>query len=487
MLVAFLFVGYFVLEGFDFGVGMSLPFLGKDDIDRRVLINTIGPVWDLNETWLIVAGACLFAAFPEWYATLFSGFYLALLLILVALIVRGVSFEYRGKATSPRGGGAGTLHHRRLRRARAAVGRGVRQHRAGGADRRGPQLHRHPVHPAQPVRAARRRRPRCAVLHPRRDLRGAEDRRGRSEAGPALWPAGSGIVTVVLAAVAFLSLDAPGPTATLTSGLLSGARRAVALVGALLANRSGARGLGLRVLGAGDRSLLVAASLFAALYPDVMPSTTDPAFSLTIENASSTPYTLEVMSWVARSSCRSSWPTRRWTYWVFRKRIGRRHIPAGCPARPVPRRSWQARHRRPDRAPARSAAAPPRPGHPTFLLLRGARAGARRWPSSRQAVLLASAITAVFLGGADLARRRAGPGSPLAVAVRALLAWAATRWPSARLGRGQVAAAHGAPAPGHPARAVLARRRQRPSSPSSPPAAWTPSIPTSPATFPSWC
>ena len=85
-IVGFLFVGYFVLDGFDFGVGMSLPFLGKDDVDRRVLINTIGPVWDLNETWVIVAGASLFAAFPEWYATLFSGFYLALLLILLATI-----------------------------------------------------------------------------------------------------------------------------------------------------------------------------------------------------------------------------------------------------------------------------------------------------------------------------------------------------------------------------------------------------------------
>jgi len=94
-IVAFLFVGYFVLDGFDFGVGMSLPFLGRDDTDRRVIINTIGPVWDLNETWVIVAGASLFAAFPEWYATLFSGFYLPLLLILLALIARGVSFEYR--------------------------------------------------------------------------------------------------------------------------------------------------------------------------------------------------------------------------------------------------------------------------------------------------------------------------------------------------------------------------------------------------------
>ena len=79
LIVGFLFIGYFVLDGFDFGVGMSLPFLGKDDTDRRVLINTIGPVWDLNETWVLVAGASLFAAFPEWYASLFSGFYLPLL------------------------------------------------------------------------------------------------------------------------------------------------------------------------------------------------------------------------------------------------------------------------------------------------------------------------------------------------------------------------------------------------------------------------
>ena len=92
-IVGFLFIGYFVLDGFDFGVGMSMPFLAKDDTDKRLLINTIGPVWDLNETWLIVAGASLFAAFPYWYATLFDGFYLALLLILLALIARGVSFE----------------------------------------------------------------------------------------------------------------------------------------------------------------------------------------------------------------------------------------------------------------------------------------------------------------------------------------------------------------------------------------------------------
>ena len=96
-LIAVLWVGYFCLEGFDFGVGMLLPVLARNETERRVMINTIGPVWDGNEVWVLVAGGATFAAFPEWYATLFSGFYLPLLLILVALIVRGLSFEYRHK------------------------------------------------------------------------------------------------------------------------------------------------------------------------------------------------------------------------------------------------------------------------------------------------------------------------------------------------------------------------------------------------------
>src|SRR5512137_2474046 len=97
ILIAILFTGFFFLEGFDYGVGMLLPFLGKDDQERRVIINSIGPVWDGNEVWMITAGGALFASFPHVYATLFSGFYLALVLMLVALIIRGVAFEYRSK------------------------------------------------------------------------------------------------------------------------------------------------------------------------------------------------------------------------------------------------------------------------------------------------------------------------------------------------------------------------------------------------------
>lgn len=96
-LIGVLFIGFFFLEGFDFGVGILLLLLGKKDTERRIIINTIGPLWDGNEVWLITAGGAIFAAFPNWYATMFSGFYLALLLILVALIFRGVAFEFRSK------------------------------------------------------------------------------------------------------------------------------------------------------------------------------------------------------------------------------------------------------------------------------------------------------------------------------------------------------------------------------------------------------
>jgi len=102
VLVAVLFIGFFFLEGFDYGVGMLLPFLGKKDSERRRIINTIGPFWDGNEVWLITAGGAIFAAFPNWYATMFSGFYLALFIMLIALIVRAVGFEFRSKHENPK-------------------------------------------------------------------------------------------------------------------------------------------------------------------------------------------------------------------------------------------------------------------------------------------------------------------------------------------------------------------------------------------------
>ena len=107
ILIAILYIGFFILEGFDFGVGMLLPFLGRGatpeetDLKRRVIINTIGPFWDGNEVWLLTAGGATFAAFPLWYATMFSGFYLPFLLLVLALIIRGVAFEFRSKDKNP--------------------------------------------------------------------------------------------------------------------------------------------------------------------------------------------------------------------------------------------------------------------------------------------------------------------------------------------------------------------------------------------------
>ena len=102
VLIAVLWIGFYFLDGYDLGVGMLLPFLGKRDEERRAIINAIGPHWDGNEVWLLTAGGATFAAFPQWYATMFSGFYLALFLLLIALILRGISFEFRSKDANPR-------------------------------------------------------------------------------------------------------------------------------------------------------------------------------------------------------------------------------------------------------------------------------------------------------------------------------------------------------------------------------------------------
>jgi cytochrome d ubiquinol oxidase subunit II len=322
-IVAFLFVGYFVLDGFDFGVGMSLPFLGRDDTDRRVLINTIGPVWDLNETWVIVAGASLFAAFPEWYATLFSGFYLALLLILLALIARGVSFEYRHQRPETKwkkwfdamiifGSAVPSLL---WGVAFANIVQGVpldEGHNYIGTlfDLLNPYallgglttlllFFTHGVI--------------FAALKTDGEIR----ERARRLAGR------SGVLTIVVAAV-FLAW----------TGLAHGtfwfwvlaAIAAVALIGAWLANGRGAERTAFTLMAVTIGAAVF--GLFAALFPDVMPASNDPANSLTIANASSTEYTLTVMSWTALIFLPLILAYQAWTYWVFRKRITRQTIDA---------------------------------------------------------------------------------------------------------------------------------------------------------------
>ena len=176
VLIAVLWGGYFLLEGFDFGVGMLLPVLPRDERERGLMFESIGPVWDGNEVWLVVAGGATFAAFPAWYATMFSGFYIALLLILVLLIVRVVSFEWREKHDSRAlAGHLAVGEHDRQRRRRVHLGRGAgepRPRRAAGLLAR---LHRRLPRPVQRLHGRRGTRGGGHVRGSRRDVPDAAD------------------------------------------------------------------------------------------------------------------------------------------------------------------------------------------------------------------------------------------------------------------------------------------------------------------------
>lgn len=331
-IVAFLFVGYFVLDGFDFGVGMSLPFLGKNDVSRRQVINTIGPIWDLNETWVIVAGACLFASFPEWYATLFSGFYLPLLLILLALILRGVSFEYRHQRESAKWK-RGFDRMIVIGSAVPALLWGV----AFGNIVQGVAIDENHIYVGGFF----------ALLNPYALLVGvttlllfflhgvlfvslktdgqvhADARRlVKLAAGPTVLAAAGTVIWTI-----GIAWDREAPLLLMVVGC--GLVAALALIGSVVFSMRGRDG---RAFTAGAVTVASAVvMLFAALFPYVMPSTIDPAFSLTIENASSTPYTLTIMSWTALIALPLVLAYQTWTYWIFRKRVTRSSI-EGAPA-----------------------------------------------------------------------------------------------------------------------------------------------------------
>ncbi|GAW47775.1 MULTISPECIES: cytochrome d ubiquinol oxidase subunit II [unclassified Nocardioides] len=322
ILIAVLWIGYFTLEGFDFGVGMLLPVLARDDRERRQLINTIGPVWDGNEVWLLTAGGATFAAFPEWYATLFSGFYLPLLLILLALIVRGLAFEYRHQRPE-------ATWHSWWDRA-IIVGSYV---------------------PALLWGVAFANIVRGVPIDETKDFTGT--------IFTLLNPFGllGGIVTLLLFlthGAMFIALKTDGDiryraralsvklglgaavaavvflvwTQSMTGDAWSAlvfAVAALALVAAI--GIAGAGREGWAFIGTFVTIALAVAGLFVALFPDVMPSTTDAAYSLTTTNASATHYTLKVMTWVAVIFTPLVLLYQSWTYWVFRKRISIHHIP----------------------------------------------------------------------------------------------------------------------------------------------------------------
>lgn len=321
LLIAVLWTGYLVLEGFDFGVGMLLPFLGRKDNDRRVMINTIGPVWDGNQVWLITAGGAAFAAFPEWYATLFSGFYLPLLLILVGLIFRIVSFEWRGKintdtwrAWADRGIMLGSYIPGILWGvAFANLVRGVEldaNHQYVGGF--------------------------WALLNPFALLGGAvtallfvthgavflalKTSGELHERAAALAQRLAPVTLVVTAAWALWAQLAYSVAWTWAVVAVA----AVALLAVVLTTR--ARREGWAFVWSAVTIVAAVVLIFGSMYPDVMPAF-DPANSLTVDNASSTDYTLTIMTWVAVILTPVVLLYQGWTYWVFRKRISAEHIP----------------------------------------------------------------------------------------------------------------------------------------------------------------
>jgi cytochrome bd ubiquinol oxidase subunit II len=325
LLIALLWVGYLVLEGFDFGVGMLLPVLGRDDAERRVLINTIGPVWDGNEVWLLVAGGATFAAFPEWYATLFSGFYLPLLLILAGLIVRGVAFEYRGRIGADR--------WRRSWDVAIVVGSFLPALLWGVAFAN--------IVAGVPIDADHEfTGSLLTLLNPYGllgglttlllfllhgalflGLRTRDDIRERAIA----LAARLSVPTLAVAGTfALWTQLAHGKSWTWVPVVVA----AAALVGVVRAARLRLEGVGFALT-----CLVIVAAvvlLFGSLFPDVMPSSTDPAFSLTVDNASSTGYTLTVMTWVAVVLTPFVVGYQAWTYWVFRRRLGVADIPVAA-------------------------------------------------------------------------------------------------------------------------------------------------------------
>ncbi|MEV7219956.1 cytochrome d ubiquinol oxidase subunit II [Streptomyces sp. NPDC093681] len=321
VLIAVLWTGYFFLEGFDFGVGVLTKLLARNRAEKRVLINTIGPVWDGNEVWLLTAGGATFAAFPEWYATLFSGFYLPLLVILVCLIVRGVAFEYRVKRPEENwqrnwetaifwtslipaflwGVAFGNIVHgveidRNLEYVGSVWDLLNPYALLGGLVTLTLFTFHGTVFTALKTVGEIRERARTLALR-------------------------VGLVTAVLALAFLLWTQADsGDVKSLVALVVAVA----ALVAALMANQAGREGWSFAL--SGVTIVAAVAMLFLTLFPNVMPSTLNADWSLTVTNASSSAYTLKIMTWLAVIATPVVLLYQGWTYWVFRKRIGTQHL-----------------------------------------------------------------------------------------------------------------------------------------------------------------
>jgi cytochrome d ubiquinol oxidase subunit II len=327
ILIGVLFTGFFVLEGFDYGVGILLPFLGKDDDERRVIINTIGPFWDGNEVWLLTAGGAIFAAFPHWYATLFSGFYLALVLMLLALILRGVAFEFRSKDARPswRNFWDWAIFFGSFV---PALLWGV----AFGNIVRGIPINAQMTYTGDFF----------GLLNPYALVAGvfglvvmtlhgavylalktenALTTRARAVASKLAYVALALYVVALVATILSTDLMAR-PTMPIVTAILSGA----ALVAAMWFLRRQREGWAFAMTALAIVATVV--TIFLTLFPRVLISSTDPKFNLTIYNASSSPYTLTIMTIVAVIFVPIVLAYQGWTYYVFRQRVSKKTLAA---------------------------------------------------------------------------------------------------------------------------------------------------------------
>jgi len=320
--IAALWIGYLLLEGFDLGVGMLLLTSTRDDKQRRLMLNTIGPVWDGNEVWLITAGAATFAAFPLWYASLFSTLYIPLTLVLLGLIFRAVAIEYRGK---------GSTDAWRTRWDRAlGIGSFVSAFGIGAAltlTTTGLPLNENGDRVGGPF----------VWLTPYAILGGlavvgfclvhASTFLGLKTLGPVRERAQRFVVRwspVALLPIVAWVLVVQVQSGNLLTWLLV-VLAVVAVVFGWISARAGREGRGF--LGFAVFLVLGASSIFAAVYPVVLPSTIDHAFDLTISNAASGDYTLGVMTVVTAIGLPLVLVYQGWTYWVFRQRLSERHLP----------------------------------------------------------------------------------------------------------------------------------------------------------------
>jgi cytochrome bd ubiquinol oxidase subunit II len=348
-LIAVLFIGYFVLEGFDFGVGILSRWLAEDDTDRRVMINTIGPVWDGNEVWIITAGGAMFAAFPLWYATVFSSFYLPLLLILLALIVRGVAFEFRGKRAERRWRWwwdqaifYGSLVPALLWGvAFANFVRGIPIEEDGlfvGSllDLLSPyallggvaSLVLFTLHGAM-------------YLALKTEDGGAVGERAHALALKLGW-------VVAVGVIGFLAWTYANAVGLGNTGVVPGIVPVSAMGAAVAAPILVRERLHGWAFGATTTTIgLVTLTLFLNLYPRLLVSSIDPAFDITVANAAASQLTLTIMSWAALVFVPIVLLYQSWSYWVFRQRVTRDDIegPTETPLDVLERRMARSRAR----------------------------------------------------------------------------------------------------------------------------------------------